>query len=64
MFDFRDYVKKGFISAVGKMDEYKIRLNSAGWYDKGVLTDEDMQEIDGAINAQSIAEPEFTEDDI
>lgn len=51
MFDLREFVKKGLLSAVGKMAEYKIRLNAAGWLEKGLLTEEDLEEIDTAINA-------------
>ena len=61
MFDLRDFLKSGFIMAVGKMADYKIILNAAGWYDKGVLTDADLAEIQGAIddkNARLAAESE------
>lgn len=33
------------------MYNYKIILNSAGWMDKGVLTQEDLTEINTAIEA-------------
>ena len=49
MFSFKDFVKKGFISAIGKMPDYKIILNAAGWHDKGVLDETDLAEIDTAI---------------
>lgn len=48
----REYIKCGFIDAVGQMPDYKIILNSAGWLDKGVLTEEDLQEINAVIQAQ------------
>lgn len=50
MFDLRDFLKSGFIMAVGKMADYKIILNAAGWYDKGVLTESDLSEIQAAID--------------
>ena len=53
MFDFRDYIKKGFLEAIGDMPDYKIRLNSAGWYEKGVLTEADLEEIQTTIDAQN-----------
>ena len=58
MIDIRNYIKKGFLQAVGNMPEYKIRLNSAGWYEKGVLLEEDLKEIEKAIEEHdaSIAE--------
>ena len=66
MFDLRDFLKSGFIMAVGKMADYKIILNAAGWYDKGVLTDADLAEIQAAIDANNArlaaaAEAEITE---
>ena len=55
-FDFREYVKAGFLTAVGKMPEYKIRLNSAGYYEKGVLEQSDLAEIQNAIEQQAVIE--------
>lgn len=52
MFGFREFIKRGFLSAVGKMADYQIILNAAGWYEKGVLTQEDLAEIQEAIDAQ------------
>ena len=52
MFNLKDYIKDGFIKAVGKMADYQIILNSVGWFDKGVLTAEDLAEIQSAIDTQ------------
>lgn len=57
MFSFREFLKKGFLSAVGKMADYQIILNASGYYEKGVLTEEDLAEINAKIEAQYI-EPE------
>ena len=62
MFTLREFIKKGFINAIGKMADYQIILNAAGWFDKGVLTEEDLAEINTAIEAQYIEEPEAAED--
>ena len=48
MFNFREYIKKGFLNAVGKMSDYQIILNSAGYLEKGVLTEDDLSEINEA----------------
>lgn len=56
MFSFREFLKKGFLSAVGKMADYQIRLNACGYYEKGVLIEDDLAEIDAAIEAQYNAE--------
>ncbi len=53
MFDFADFIKKGLLDAVGKMADYKIILNAAGWYEKGVLSDIDLSEIEIAIDEQN-----------
>lgn len=50
MFSFREFIKKGLIDAVGKMPSYKIILNAAGWFDKGVLDEQDLSEIDRSIS--------------
>ena len=47
-----EYVKKGLISAIGKLMDYQIILNSTGWYEKSVLTMEDLAEINAKIEEQ------------
>ncbi len=49
MFSLREFVKKGFLDAVGKMADYQIILNAAGWHEKGVLTEDDLSEINQAM---------------
>lgn len=63
MFNLKDFVKSGLLKAVGKMADYQVILNAAGWLEKGVLTEDDLAEIDTAINAQYQAEPEVTADE-
>lgn len=65
MFNFREFIKKGFLDAIGKMADYQIRLNAAGYYEKGVLTEDDLAEIDAAIEAQyEVSTTDITEDEI
>lgn len=52
MFNFKEFLKNGFLGAIGKMADYQIILNAAGWYEKGVLSQEDLAEIQAAIDAQ------------
>lgn len=52
MFSLRDFIKKGLLDAVGKMADYQIILNAAGWLEKGVLTETDLEDIETAINKQ------------
>ena len=61
MFNLRDFIKGGLLKAIGKMADYQIILNSAGWLEKGVLTEEDLSEIQEAIESQYIVEIETEE---
>ena len=61
MFNLGSFIKSGFIAAVGKMADYQIILNAAGWFEKGVLTESDLAEIQTVIddkNARLAAESE------
>ena len=51
-FTLKSYIKRGLIAAVGKMADYQIILNSVGWMEKGVLSEEDLADIQEAIDAQ------------
>lgn len=64
MFSLREFIKKGLWAAVGKMADYQVILNATGWYEKGVLLEEDLSEIDTQISAQyeNNAEAEYTEE--
>lgn len=52
MFSLRGFIKSGLIKAVGKMADYQVILNAAGWLEKGVLTEDDLAEIETAIGKQ------------
>ena len=52
MFNLRDFIVKGFFSAIGEMADYQIILTALGWFEKGVLTEEDLADIESAIEAQ------------
>ena len=62
MFSFRDFVKQGFVKAVGHQPDYWIMLNAAGYAEKGVLTMEDLADIEAAINLQYVPVTEPEED--
>ena len=61
MFNLREYIKKGFLNAVGSMADYQIILNSMGYFEKGVLTEEDLAEINAKIEGQYIVETPIEE---
>ena len=49
MFSLRSFIKTGLIGAVGIMADYQIILNAAGWMEKGVLLESDLEEIQTAM---------------
>ena len=59
MFNFKEFVKQGLIKAVGNMADYQVILNAAGWHDKGVLSESDLEEIQQCLDKQY---QEVTED--
>ena len=62
MFNLREFIKKGLLGAVGKMADYQVILNETGWYEKNVLLEEDLAEINAQIEAQYPVVEEFTEE--
>ena len=56
MFSLKEFVKKGLLDAMGKMADYQVILNAAGWLEKGVLDEADLAEINAKIEAQYIVE--------
>ncbi|MGN1305299.1 MAG: hypothetical protein ACI4YB_09730 [Oscillospiraceae bacterium] len=53
MFNLGSFIKSGFISAVGRMADYQVILNAAGWFEKGVLSETDLAEIQSAIDEKN-----------
>ena len=53
MFSLRGFVMKGLLDAVGKMADYQVILNATGWYEKGVLLEEDLAEIQQKIDEKN-----------
>ena len=53
MFSLREYIKGGFIQAIGNKPNYEIKLKSAEWLSKGVLTEEDLAEIESAMESKN-----------
>ena len=53
MFSLREFIKKGMLDAVGKMADYQVILNAMGWFEKGVLLEDDLAEINAAIDAKN-----------
>lgn len=53
MFNYRNFLITGFKGAVGKMADYQIILNANGYYEKGVLTEEDLAELQALIDEKN-----------
>ena len=64
MFILRDFLMKGFRDAVGKMADYQVIFNANGYYEKGVLTEEDLAELQSMINAKNPQAEEITEEQL
>ena len=56
MFSLKEFIKKGLLGAIGKMADYQVILNAVGWYEKGVLEEADLAEIQTAIDGQHVTE--------
>lgn len=55
MFDLRTFIKRGLIDAIGNLADYQVILNAAGWLEKGVLTEDDLHELQVAIESKDLA---------
>ena len=55
MFNYREFLMKGFKSAVGKQADYQIIFNANGYFEKGVLTETDLAELQMMIDAKNSA---------
>lgn len=49
MFSLSNFIKDGFLKAIGNKPDYEIKLKAADWFAKGVLTEDDLAEIEVAI---------------
>ena len=59
MFSLSNFIKDGFLKAIGNKPDYEIKLKSADWFAKGVLTEEDLAEIEAVIeNKNDVNEEE------
>ena len=54
MFSLREFIKGGFLQAIGNKPDYEIKLKSADWFAKGVLTEEDLAEIETAMSENDV----------
>ena len=52
MFSMNAFIKKGLLSAVGKLADYQIIFHAASWLEKGVLTEDDLAEINQRLDSR------------
>ena len=64
MFSLKEFIKKGLLNAIGNMADYQVILNAVGWYEKGVLEEADLEEIQTAIDTRYIVEEAEVETDV
>lgn len=56
MFSLREFILSGLMGAIGKMPDYQVILNAAGWLEKGVLLEDDLAAIQAKINEANTIE--------
>lgn len=60
-FSLREFIKKGLKLAIGNKPDYEIILASGEWLKQGVLLEEDLAEIQIAIDEKNKPIEEFIE---
>ena len=57
----KKFVKKTLMDAIGHQPDYWVEANALGWFEKGVLEEADLMDIDEAIEAKNAPaeEPEI-----
>ena len=58
VFSLREFIKNGLLLAIGKKADYEIILAAADWLKNGVLHEEDLAEIQSAIDERKNEESE------
>ncbi len=63
MFNEHDYIMKILRDMVGTELDYKVRQAALNWYEKGVLTADDLAEIDALIDAKNAPSEQSTDEE-
>ena len=53
MSQIRQIIKAGLLKSVGNVPDYKTISNAKNWLTKGVLTEDDIEEIKAAVERKS-----------
>lgn len=62
MFNYREFLMIGFRNAVGKMADYQVILNANGYYEKGVLSEDDLAELQQMIDTKNAPAEEVADE--
>lgn len=61
----RTFVRKTILGMIGEVAEYEVRRYALGWFDKGVLIDTDLADIETLLTPAEetgeTTEPELSE---
>lgn len=58
MFNLGDFIMMGLRDSVGKLADYQVILNATGWFEKGVLDESNLAELNEMIVAKNYVPPE------
>lgn len=61
MFSMHNFVFETILSMIGKEPEYKVRQYALGWFEKAVLTEDDLAAVESRL-AELAAEQAATEE--
>ena len=60
----KKFVKKTLMDAIGHQPDYWVEANALGWFEKGVLDEADLMDINEAIEAKNAPVEEPTEEPV
>ena len=52
MFNLRDFIFNALMESIGSIPDFQVTILAAGWYAKGVLSQEDLAAIQAALNRE------------
>ena len=52
-FSLHDFIMAGLRDAVGQLPDYKVIMNATGWYEKNVLTETDLAELQALLDEKN-----------
>lgn len=61
MFDLHNFILETIKQMIHKEPDYKVRQYALGWYDKSILTEEDLTLIEELLNENFKPEEEIEE---